>query len=503
MANSTGNISANTVPVKCNPLAIKEFPPDIFSEHQRDHGAILLHFGAAFYAFGALSYLCDQYFVPMLEFLVDRFKIKPDIAGATLMAIGSSSPELFTSLIGVFVAKDDVGLGAIVGSAVFNILLVIGCCILVAPPGSMNLQVYSVIRDSSYYVLALIPLEVVCWDQHVSWYDAVILVILYCGFILVMYLNGKLERKVINCLPFLESKHNNYHQDDEKSPILSQTSEVGATMSYDEDEFSCDESNISGRKSRSPHGQRSNSSRLIDLSRGSSRNSNQEGKAEADTEKYASDTNLYDTYCSQFSFPDRPLNQFFWILGLPMVLLFAFTIPNPKQNCSKNLYPITFLMCLLYIGLLSYFLVWMVTIIGFTVGVPDIILGLVFLSAGSSVPDALSSIIVSRHGQGDMAVSNCIGSNVFDILIGLGLPWLVKTTVFGTTVKIYSGSIHYTVLVLLGSIITMNLVFIASKWSPRWPSGLALLIFYVSLITLACLFEMNVLGKYNLPPCKS
>lgn len=42
------------------------------------------------------------------------------------MAAGGSAPELFTSMIGVFIAFSDVGIGTIVGSAVFNILFVIG-----------------------------------------------------------------------------------------------------------------------------------------------------------------------------------------------------------------------------------------------------------------------------------------------------------------------------------------------------------------------------------------
>ena len=40
--------------------------------------------------------------------------------------------------------------------------------------------------------------------------------------------------------------------------------------------------------------------------------------------------------------------------------------------------------------------------------------------------DALSSILVARDGFGDMAISNAIGSNVFDINLGLGLPFLIK-----------------------------------------------------------------------------
>lgn len=38
----------------------------------------------------------------------------------------------------------------------------------------------------------------------------------------------------------------------------------------------------------------------------------------------------------------------------------------------------------------------------------------------------MSSIIVARDGFGDMAVSNAIGSNVFDINLGIGLPFVIR-----------------------------------------------------------------------------
>jgi len=44
-------------------------------------------------------------------------------------------------------------------------------------------------------------------------------------------------------------------------------------------------------------------------------------------------------------------------------------------------------------------MVWMVTIIGFTFGIPDSVMGITFLAAGSSVPDAMSSVLVVRQGR--------------------------------------------------------------------------------------------------------
>mmetsp|Transcript_20311 Transcript_20311/g.29742 ORF Transcript_20311/g.29742 Transcript_20311/m.29742 type:complete len:88 (-) Transcript_20311:574-837(-) len=64
-------------------------------------------------------------------------------------------------------------------------------------------------------------------------------------------------------------------------------------------------------------------------------------------------------------------------------------------------------------------------IIGNTLGIPPFIMGLTFLAAGTSVPDLLSSVIVARRGEGDMAVSSSIGSNIFDILVGLPVPWII------------------------------------------------------------------------------
>lgn len=60
------------------------------------------------------------------SFLV--FHLPSDIAGATLMATATSSPELFVNIVGTFVTEGDIGLGTIVGSAVFNILAVPSCC---------------------------------------------------------------------------------------------------------------------------------------------------------------------------------------------------------------------------------------------------------------------------------------------------------------------------------------------------------------------------------------
>lgn len=44
-------------------------------------------------------------------------------------------------------------------------------------------------------------------------------------------------------------------------------------------------------------------------------------------------------------------------------------------------------------------------------------MGLIFLAAGTSIPDIITSVIVVRRGLGDMAIAGSFGSNIFDITV--------------------------------------------------------------------------------------
>ena len=132
------------------------------------------------YLFIALAIIADDFFCPSLDVIADWLKLSPDVSGATLMAAGSSAPELFTSAVGTFL-RSDVGFGTIVGSAVFNLLFVVGVCIL-ATTVPLNLTWWPLMRDSSFYILTLLILAVffgVNTPQEIEWYEALILFLLY------------------------------------------------------------------------------------------------------------------------------------------------------------------------------------------------------------------------------------------------------------------------------------------------------------------------------------
>lgn len=129
-----------------------EYPEDFFSIEDRRRGWVILHVIGMMYMFISLAIVCDEFFVPALGVITDKLAISADVAGATFMAAGGSAPELFTSLIGVFIAHSNVGIGTIVGSAVFNILFVIGMCALFSRE-VLHLTWWPLFRDVTSYIL--------------------------------------------------------------------------------------------------------------------------------------------------------------------------------------------------------------------------------------------------------------------------------------------------------------------------------------------------------------
>jgi len=90
-------------------------------------------------------------------------------------------------------------------------------------------------------------------------------------------------------------------------------------------------------------------------------------------------------------------------------------------------------------------------------------MGLTLGAAGTSAPDALVSFHVARNGLGDMAVSNALGSNIFDILLCLGLPWVLKTTIMGEEVDVEFNKFFYTFVIQIGVLVVFIAILLHSK----------------------------------------
>jgi len=115
------------------------------------------------------------------------------------------------------------------------------------------------------------------------------------------------------------------------------------------------------------------------------------------------------------------------------------------------------------------------------------------LAAGTSVPDAIGSLLVARDGQGDMAVSNAIGSNVFDILLGLGLPWALSGLIWPdqTGVKVDAEQLLPLSMILVGTLAAVYGVTACSGFKLTKTVGLIFFSFYFLFVAYDLLHEFK------------
>ena len=161
----------------------------------KDMGYLAVIVLSLLYLFVGIAIVCDELFVPALEIIAEDLQLSNDVAGATLMAAGGSAPELATSFVGTF-KRSDVGFGTIVGSAVFNVLFVIGMCVMFTPPqfSPLKLTWWPLFRDCTYYVFTLITLAIFMYDGVIEVWEAAIQLSMYFGYVAMMSKSEDLEK---------------------------------------------------------------------------------------------------------------------------------------------------------------------------------------------------------------------------------------------------------------------------------------------------------------------
>jgi K+-dependent Na+/Ca+ exchanger-like protein len=181
-----------------------------------------------------------------------------------------------------------------------------------------------------------------------------------------------------------------------------------------------------------------------------------------------------------------------YIVVLPLVAVMTFTIPDVRRPGLGRWCYLSFFLAIAWIGFFSFLMVTWAEIIGNTIGIPSVIMGLTVLAAGTSVPDLLSSVIVARRGSGDMAVSSSIGSNIFDILVGLPIPWILFTAWpnGNETVSIVSGNLFISLFILLGMLGFVIVAIHCQGWRLTKTLGGMMLVFYAGFLTQAIVLEL-------------
>ena len=187
--------------------------------------------------------------------------------------------------------------------------------------------------------------------------------------------------------------------------------------------------------------------------------------------------------------PDGIIPKINWFLLLPITLPLYITVPDVRWHSGKcvksyqSCYAVTFFLSIVWIAVYSFFMVWFITCLGDFMGLSQEVMGVTFLAAGTSVPDLISSVLVAKEGHGDMAVSSSIGSNIFDVTVGLPLPWIIHQFVFGPVQLGSKGALFFSLLLLLGMLLSIIITIIINKF--RMTKGLGATMFALYIVFIA------------------
>ncbi len=349
---------------------------------------VLLSLAAILLSVFALAVVTDKFFIPSLDEISRRLKLSDEVAGASLMAIGSSAPELAIALMALFTAggaHSDVGIGTIVGSAVFNILVITGVSAVFA--GGLHIHIFAVGRDIVYYLISILYLGLVFFDGHVSLIEAILGLVGYVVYMGVLIVLKDPE-------PYKEEAPEAIQESERESAKVAGWHHLEA---------------------------------------------------------------LIESILRRIT--GAPERNFVWAFIVSIALIVA----------------------------LSYALVESTIVFSAGIGIPPVIVALTLLAAGTSAPDLMASLDVAREGRGGMAVANAVGSNTFDLLVGLALPWTIALSLLGLSgIDVGTGDLWISIGILVATTLILAL-FLTSKRELSRGEGIVLLLLYGAFVVYTLL----------------
>ena len=232
--------------------------------------------------------------------LAERMGIPKIVIGLTVVAMGTSMPEFFVSLTSAVSGTPDLAVGNVVGSNVFNTLLIVGVAALVAP---ITILKDTVRKDMPFALIASTLLLLMCLDREIGRWDALVLFVLFIVFMTVTI-------------------------------------------------------------------------------RGARGNRSAESERLVATEQKPSKSPLRATLLM--------------VLGLVCLVLGSNVFVDNASAIAHSL------------------------------GVSDAVIGLTIVAGGTSLPELATSVVAARQGNSGIAIGNVLGSNVFNILMIIGLTGLIS-----------------------------------------------------------------------------
>jgi cation:H+ antiporter len=139
-------------------------------------------------AMGALIYGAD-FIIKESERIALHFNISHFVIGATLIAFGTSLPEMAASMMASYAGKSDMAVANVVGSVVFNITLVLGIVFLIAKQMHPKRDLFS--KDSAWVIVPVVIFFIMIQDGTIGRVDGLLYLLLMASYLFFLFTDSK------------------------------------------------------------------------------------------------------------------------------------------------------------------------------------------------------------------------------------------------------------------------------------------------------------------------
>ena len=318
------------------------------------------------YLMTSTGIIVDKYLITSLENVCKKYDLTQTTQGY-LLAIGSSIPEFATNLMATLTSKSNIGIGAIFGSGAFNLTLGFGIASFFTK-NYLKLSFSYYTRDIFVYLCSLFCLNIFLSTKRINVYQIMTLILLWPIYIMSVNIcqnddNDNINDKESEKVNYdKENKNKNF--DDEEHTLLTSSNDFSINKLINE---------IPNKSNQSYF------QKLISKS-----------------------INIF--------------NKFYNIISL----IYSYIIPN-NQN-----YPlICFLIDIIIIFLHSNGIIILISDISSNLGISETFLGMTIISWGDNIGDIINGCILAKNNFGDLLSTSIIGSQITNIQLSLGVPWLI------------------------------------------------------------------------------
>jgi cation:H+ antiporter len=139
---------------------------------------------------GALIYGAD-FIIEQSEKIALHFNISAFVIGATLIALGTSLPEMAVSMSASFKGSGDIAVANVIGSTIFNISLVLGAVFLIAKSIKPERDLFA--KDSSWSLFPILIFLLMGLDGQLSRFDGFLFILIMAAYLLFLIQSNQVE----------------------------------------------------------------------------------------------------------------------------------------------------------------------------------------------------------------------------------------------------------------------------------------------------------------------